>query len=96
MTGQSSAQLQTRPIVKGFFEKRTSSIQYIVADPQTNHCAVTDPVLDFDPNSGGTSTQSADKLIGHMSREGYTLEWVLDTHPHAEHFSAAGYLKDKT
>jgi glyoxylase-like metal-dependent hydrolase (beta-lactamase superfamily II) len=53
-------------------------------------------VLDFDPKSGDTDTVSADELLGYIARKGYTLEWILDTHPHADHFSAAGYLKDKT
>jgi glyoxylase-like metal-dependent hydrolase (beta-lactamase superfamily II) len=96
MTGQTSRQPQARPIVVGFFEKRTSSIQYVVADPDTKRCAIIDPVLDFDPNSGATATHSADALLEHVAREGYGLEWILDTHPHADHFSAAGYLKDKT
>jgi glyoxylase-like metal-dependent hydrolase (beta-lactamase superfamily II) len=96
MTGQTSRQPQARPIVAGFFEKRTSSIQYVVADPDTKRCAIIDPVLDFDPNSGATATHSADALLEHVAREGYGLEWILDTHPHADHFSAAGYLKDKT
>ena len=85
-----------RPIVAGFFEKRTSSIQYIVADPETRQCAIIDPVLDFDPNSGATATDSADALLAHIEREQYKLVWILDTHPHADHFSAAGYLKSKT
>ncbi|MDF2974610.1 MAG: beta-lactamase domain protein, partial [Microvirga sp.] len=84
------------PVVTGFFESRTSSIQYVVADPQTKHAAIIDPVLDFDPESGDTDTVSADELLGYIARKGYTLEWILDTHPHADHFSAAGYLKDKT
>jgi glyoxylase-like metal-dependent hydrolase (beta-lactamase superfamily II) len=84
------------PMVRGFFEKRTNSVQYIVADPQTRHCAIIDPVLDFDPKSGATATHSADKLLAYIAREGFTLEWILDTHPHADHFSAAGYLKDRT
>lgn len=85
-----------RPIVAGFFEKRTSSIQYIVADPETRQCAIIDPVLDFDPNSGAIATDSADALLAHIEREQYKLVWILDTHPHADHFSAAGYLKSKT
>jgi len=85
-----------RPIVTGFFEKRTSSIQYVVADPVTKRCAIIDPVLDFDPKSGATATQSADALLEHIAREGYTLEWILDTHPHADHFSAADYLREMT
>lgn len=85
-----------RPIVAGFFERRTSSVQYVVADPETKHCAIIDPVLDFDPNSGATATHSADALLEHIESEKYRLQWILDTHPHADHFSAAGYLKDKT
>ncbi len=92
----SSSSLKGRPIVKGFFEKRTSSVQYVVADPETKRAAIIDPVLDFDPKSGATATHSADQLLAHINQEGYTLEWILDTHPHADHFSAAGYLKDKT
>jgi glyoxylase-like metal-dependent hydrolase (beta-lactamase superfamily II) len=88
--------LRGHPMVRGFFEKRTNSVQYIVADPQTRHCAIIDPVLDFDPKSGATATHSADKLLAYIAREGFTLEWILDTHPHADHFSAAGYLKDRT
>lgn len=96
MTDEASPALQSRPIVAGFFEERTSSVQYVVADPETKRCAVIDPVLDFDPKSGATATHSADALLDHVEREGYRLEWILDTHPHADHFSAAGYLKDKT
>ncbi len=91
-----SSPLTGRPIVTGFFEKRTSSVQYVVADPETKRAAIIDPVLDFDPKSGGTGTVSADGLLAHLAREGLTLEWILDTHPHADHFSAAGYLKKRT
>lgn len=88
--------LRGHPMVRGFFEKRTNSVQYVVADPQTRHCAIIDPVLDFDPKSGATATHSADELLAYIARKGFTLEWILDTHPHADHFSAAGYLKDRT
>jgi len=84
------------PIVKGFFEKRTSSAQYVVADPETKRCAIIDPVLDFDPSSGATATHSADELLQHIEHRGYELEWILDMHPHADHFLAAGYLNEKT
>lgn len=87
---------QGRPIVKGFFDKRTFSVQYVVADPDTRHCAIIDPVLDFDNKSGSVATTSADDILCHVSREGYTLDWILDTHPHADHFSAAAYLREKT
>lgn len=84
------------PTVVGFYEKRTSSIQYVVADPETRECAIIDPVLDFDANSGATATRSADALIEYIEHEKYKLVWILDTHPHADHFSAAGYLKSRT
>ena len=96
MAATTSQGLHERPVVKGFFEKRTASVQYIVADPETKRCAIIDPVLDFDPKSGATATHSADQLLRYIEGEGYNLEWILDTHPHADHFSAAGYLKDTT
>jgi len=95
-TAQRSLPIRKGPIVTGFFEKRTSSVQYVVADPETKHCAIIDPVLDFDPKSGAIATSSADALLKYIDREGYTLEWILDTHPHADHFSGAGYLSDRT
>jgi glyoxylase-like metal-dependent hydrolase (beta-lactamase superfamily II) len=96
MTTSGNRPRRGRPLVKGFFEKRTCSIQYVVADPQTRRAAIIDPVLDFDPKSGSTATHSADEILAYIDREGFTLEWILDTHPHADHFSAAGYLKDRT
>jgi glyoxylase-like metal-dependent hydrolase (beta-lactamase superfamily II) len=85
-----------RPEVEAFFDRRTCSVQYVVADPGTMRCAIIDPVLDFDPNSGSTSTRSADLILDHARDRGSDVEWILDTHPHADHFSAAGYLKDRT
>jgi glyoxylase-like metal-dependent hydrolase (beta-lactamase superfamily II) len=82
--------------VAGFYDATTGSVQYVVADPITRRCAVIDPVLDFDLKSGSTRTTSADQLLRHIETHGLTLEWILDTHPHADHFSAAGYLKDVT
>ena len=78
------------------YDEATGSVQYVVADPITRRCAIIDPVLDFDPASGSTRTMSADRLLRHTEAQGLTLEWILDTHPHADHFSAAGYLKDMT
>ena len=90
------SQTDVNPDVMGFYDAPTGSIQYIVADPSTRKCAIIDPVLDFDPKSGSTRTTSADRLLRYIEAHGLTLEWILDTHPHADHFSAAGYLKDKT
>ena len=86
----------TSPTVKGFFDKRTFSIQYVVSDPATAKCAIIDPVLDFDEKSGATATKSADEILAYVESEGFEVEWILDTHPHADHFSAAQYLKEKT
>ncbi|QWK80847.1 bifunctional sulfur transferase/dioxygenase Blh [Ochrobactrum sp. BTU1] len=85
-----------RPRVKGFFDKRTSSVQYVVSDPTTGMCAIVDPVLDFDEKSGSTATINADAVLDYVRNSGLTVEWILDTHPHADHFSAAQYLKKKT
>src|ERR671921_2126231 len=85
-----------RPEVSAFFERRTCSVQYVVADPATRACALVDPVLDYDEKSGCTATTSADALLAFVREQGLTVQWILDTHPHADHFSAAGYLKDRT
>lgn len=84
------------PAVAAFYEPRTSSVQYIVSDPESGHCAIIDPVLDFEERSGSIATSSADALLAHLSAEGLTPAWILDTHPHADHVSAAAYLKEKT
>ena len=85
-----------RPDVAGFYEPRTSSVQYVVSDPATRRCAIIDPVLDFDGKSGATATHHADELLDYVAAQQLTVEWILDTHPHADHFSAAQYLKEKT
>lgn len=85
-----------RPEVKGFFDKRTWSVQYVVSDPATGKCAIVDPVLDFDEKSGATATKNADAILEYVASKGLQVEWILDTHPHADHFSAAQYLKGKT
>lgn len=82
--------------VKGFFDPRTGSVQYVVADPATKRCAIVDPVHDFDEKSGATGTTNADAILAYIEQQGLTVDWILDTHPHADHFSAAHYLKIKT
>ncbi|WP_421925828.1 MBL fold metallo-hydrolase [Neoaquamicrobium sediminum] len=86
----------TTSLVKGFFDKRTFSIQYVVADPESGKCAIIDPVLDFDEKSGSTAAHNADAILDYVREQGFEVEWILDTHPHADHFSAARYLKEKT
>ena len=85
-----------KPAVKGFYDERTGSIQYVVSDPATRRCAIIDPVYDFDEKSGTTGTTHADALLAYIESEGLSIEWILDTHPHADHFTAAHYLKGKT
>ena len=84
------------PRVTGFHDERTGSIQYVVVDPATKACAIIDPVFDFDEKSGATATTNADAILDFVRREGLTVAWILDTHPHADHFSAAHYLRGKT
>ena len=85
-----------KPLVKGFYDAHTFSIRYVVSDPETKKCAIIDPVLDFDEKSGSTVTRSADAILDYVEEQGLKVEWVLDTHPHADHLSAAHYLKERT
>lgn len=89
-------EIATTPDVHAFFDKRTGSVQYVVADPKTRHCAIIDAVLDFDEKSGATATFNADRILDHVDANGLKVEWILETHPHADHFSAADYLRSKT
>ncbi len=84
------------PIIKAFFDERTHTISYLVADPATNRAAIVDPVLDFDHASGKASTNSADAILKEAQARGFTVDWVLETHAHADHLSGAPYIKLKT
>jgi glyoxylase-like metal-dependent hydrolase (beta-lactamase superfamily II) len=84
-----------QPEVTGFFHKDTFSIAYLVTDPATKRAAIIDPVLDYDEKAGRISTAFADKMLAAVDEKGVTVEWILDTHPHADHLSAADYLKQK-
>lgn len=84
------------PRVEAIYDPRTFSAQYIVSDPATKKCAIIDPVLDFDEKSGSMATTNADALLALVADRGLSVEWILDTHPHADHFSAAHYLKART
>lgn len=87
--------LSASPEVTGFYHEKTGSIAYLVVDPATQHAAVIDPVLDFDLRSGRVTTTAADAMLKVIAERSLTIDWILDTHPHADHFSAATYLKDK-
>jgi len=83
------------PEVTGFYEPDTGSIQYVLSDPASKKAAIIDAVWNFDPRSARTETHSADEILEHVRARGLTVEWILDTHPHADHFMAAAYLKEK-
>ncbi|MEC9345403.1 MAG: MBL fold metallo-hydrolase [Pseudomonadota bacterium] len=82
-----------RPDVRTFFDKVTFTATHVVSDPATGHAAIIDSVLDYDPKSGRTSRASADAVIAHVRESGLTVDWILETHVHADHLTAAPYLK---
>jgi glyoxylase-like metal-dependent hydrolase (beta-lactamase superfamily II) len=81
--------------VVSFFDKATFTATHLVIDPATRRAAIVDSVLDYDPNSGRTSTDSADAVIRAVRERGLTIDWLLETHAHADHLSAAPYLQEK-
>jgi glyoxylase-like metal-dependent hydrolase (beta-lactamase superfamily II) len=81
------------PQVKAFFDPATWTVSYVVYDHDGGHCAIVDSVLDFDAKSGRTSTTSADKLMAFVKDKALTVQWILETHAHADHLSAAHYLR---
>lgn len=82
-----------RPIIRTFFDEPTFTATHVVHDPATNRAVVIDPVMDFDPASGRTSHASADAVIGYVREQRLTVDWLLETHAHADHLSDAPYLK---
>ena len=83
------------PTVQSFFDPATWTVSYVVYEQEGSVCAIIDPVLDYDPKSGRTRTSSADKLISFVQGKNLQIEWILETHAHADHLSAAHYLKKK-
>lgn len=81
--------------IKTFFDADTATFTHIVSDPSTNKAAIIDSVLDYDQYAGRTRTISADKVIAYINQEKLTIEWILDTHIHADHITASHYLKEK-
>ncbi len=84
-----------KPTVEAFFDEDTFTFSYVVTDPDSDSAAIVDPVLDFDPASGELSTHSAQRLVDHVEQSGLKVQWILDTHVHADHLSAARYLKER-
>jgi glyoxylase-like metal-dependent hydrolase (beta-lactamase superfamily II) len=84
-----------KPEVTAFFDDATNTISYVVRDPNGTACAVIDSVLDFDYSSGRTDTRSADAVVDFVQSKKYTVDWLLETHVHADHLSAAPYLQER-
>ena len=83
------------PTVQSFFDPATWTVSYVVYEKEGSACAIIDSVLDYDPKSGRTRTSSADKLMAFVQEKNLRVEWILETHAHADHLSAAHYLKNK-
>ena len=90
-----SLDLSVKPQVDGFFDPTTNTISYVVKDPGSTACAIIDPVMDFDAASARIAFSSADKLIAHVQAQGLKVEWLIETHAHADHLSAAPYIQSK-
>lgn len=86
--------MKSTPIVEAFFDEATNTVSYVVRDPDSSACAVIDSVLDFDYASGRTSFEHADLLIGYIKKNQLELEWIIETHVHADHLSAAPYIQE--
>lgn len=85
----------SNPVVKAFFDEATFTVTYVVSDPTTARAVIIDPVLDFDPTSGRTSTASADQVIEYVKDNDLAVDWILESHVHADHISGAPYLKEQ-
>ena len=86
----------SRPEVRAFFDEASNTVSYLVSDPATRRAAVIDPVLDYDQATGKASVHSAEAILEAAREAGLTIDWVLETHAHADHLSAAPYIKLKT
>jgi glyoxylase-like metal-dependent hydrolase (beta-lactamase superfamily II) len=86
----------TKLVIDAFFDEATFTITYLVSDPATARAAIIDPVRDYDPRSGRISTPSADRVLAKASERGLAVDWILETHAHADHLTAAPYLKERT
>ncbi len=82
-----------KPDIQSFFDPDTFTVSYVVSDPATRMAAIVDSVLDFNPNSGRTRTTSADRIVSYVRENGLRVEWLLETHAHADHLSGAPYLR---
>jgi len=89
------ADISIKPEVTGFFDPQTNTISYVVRDPFSTSCAIIDPVMDIDYAAGRISFESADAIIEHIDRHGLQVDWLIETHAHADHLSAGPYIQQK-
>lgn len=87
--------MSVKPEVSAHFDEATNTISYIVKDPASNHCAIIDSVMDIDYAAGRITYDHADALIAEIEKQGLTLDWIIETHVHADHLSAAPYIQQK-
>jgi glyoxylase-like metal-dependent hydrolase (beta-lactamase superfamily II) len=87
--------MSVKPDVSAHFDEMTNTITYIVKDPNSDHCAIVDSVMDIDYAAGRITYDAADRLIEEINKRGLTVDWIIETHVHADHLSAAPYLQDK-
>src|SRR4051812_36894996 len=87
--------MSSGPRIDAFFDEATNSVSYLVADADGGAAAIIDPVLDFDLASGTVSTASADRILAAAAEHGLRVEWVLETHVHADHLSAAAHIRER-
>jgi len=88
--------MQKKPAISAFFDEPTNTVSYLVSDPTTKQAAIIDPVLDYDHRSGKLSASSAQRILDDAKAQGLEIVWVLETHAHADHLTAAPYIKAKT
>ena len=88
--------MSDKPAIRAFFDEATNTFSYLVADPATKRAAVIDPVLDYDPKSGEVDVRSVEAVLAAAREAGYTVEWSLETHAHADHLSGSPYVKART
>jgi glyoxylase-like metal-dependent hydrolase (beta-lactamase superfamily II) len=87
--------LSTKPEITGFFDGQTNTVSYVVKDPGSNICAIVDSVMDIDYASGRITYESADRIIAYIREHGLAIEWLIETHVHADHLSGAPYIQGK-
>jgi glyoxylase-like metal-dependent hydrolase (beta-lactamase superfamily II) len=92
---RAQADKRLRPSIAGFFDEATNTVSYVVHDPKTGEAAIIDSVLDFDAASGRTSNGSADRMIEYVTSNNLKVTWLIETHAHADHISAAPYLQER-